>query len=96
LLEFGVVSNAALEGDGLVRRSAGRLTRRVSPGALAVLERFRDPIQRRGLVKSGDVPAVPLNPEPEVLVSIETGVIDPGLGHGRSSFVFCSTHRASC
>ena len=60
----------------------GRLARRRRVAALAVLDDLGGALERADLADAGDVAAVPLHAELEVLVRIEALRVDGELGHG--------------
>ena len=84
LLELGVVGDAALERDRLVLGAAGRLAAVLGIAALAVLDDLGGALERADLADAGDVAAVPLHAELEVLVRIEALRVDGELCHGVS------------
>ena len=81
-LELGVVGDAALERDRLVLGAARRFAAAAGRiAALAVLDHFGGALERAHLADAGDVAAVPLDPELEVLVGIEALRVDRELCH---------------
>src|SRR5207249_5011261 len=76
-----VVGDAALQGDRLVLRPARALMARARVAALPVLDDLGCPLKRTDLADACDVGAVPLHPELEVLVGVETVRVHAELGH---------------
>ena len=73
----------------------GDLRLRARVAALAVLDDLGRPLERADLADAGDVPAVPLDPELEVLVRVEALRVDGELRH-RSSSVRSAIWPAIC
>src|SRR4029077_19034380 len=83
IFEGGVVGQTAFQGDGLVLRSPGRFVAGAWISSLAMLDDLSRSFQSADLVHAGDIFAVPLHLELEVLVRIEASWIDCELGHLR-------------
>src|SRR5262249_22294828 len=81
LLELGVVRDAALECERLELGAPRRFPGAGRIAAVAMLHHFRGPLEARYLAHPGDVAAVPLHAELEVLVGIEPGRVDAELCH---------------
>src|SRR6202035_2410290 len=81
LLESDVVRHAPLDRDGVVLCASRRLPagRRVT--SLAVLDDLGGALEAADLADARDVPAIPLHPELEVLVRVETLGVDGELSH---------------
>src|SRR5262249_1059750 len=82
LLELLVVSDAALERNGLVFGSSGRFSRARRVASLAMLDHFGGTLERPDLADAGHIFAVPLHAELEVLVGIEALRVDAERSHG--------------
>ena len=81
-LEFGVVSEAALENDGFVNGQAGRLAAGAGIAAFPMDHHFGGSAETADARDAGDVPTVPLYAKLERLIRIEAARIDRELWHG--------------
>ena len=81
LFERDVVSDSALERDGVVLGAAGRLAGGAGVAPFAVLHDLGRAFEPADLADAGDVAAVPLDAKLEVLVGIEPLGIRAELGH---------------
>ncbi|MNJ65545.1 hypothetical protein D3C77_615620 [compost metagenome] len=86
-LELQVVGHAAFQGDGLVLGASGGFARGGRIAALAVLDHFGGALEGADLAHAGDVAAIPLDAEFEVLVGIEAMGVDGELGHDPTPFI---------
>src|SRR5262245_31003299 len=89
LLELEIMGDAALEGDGLVFRTAWRLAAAARVTPFTMLHHLGGPLERAHLADAGDVLAVPFDAEFEVLVRVETLRVDRELCHGTSPTPGC-------
>src|SRR5205823_11779181 len=88
LLEGVIVGDAALEGNGIVLGAPRRFTAAAGIAALAVLHHLGGTLQGTDLADAGNIFAIPLDLELEILIGIEARCINAKLSHEFASLPY--------